>query len=220
MNRRKIQNIREFVWKIIDTDISLKKCLLRDVINVRSLAKNILSAQKIDASLDAVISAIRRYDKSQENKEGTYSVYDVLKQARISTRTNMSSLLLKRTDEVKTKLGRPDKLIDFQGHETIRVLEGSQALTLIFDRKNFEKIKSLFTKAVILEENKNIGMIELTYQKILKKTPGVFLILYNELAENGISIIDSLMSSTEHILLLEEEKLLKAFELIYNLCKS
>ena len=169
MDSKKIHNIREFVWKIIDTDISLKKDILRDVINVRSLAKHILSTQKIDASLDAVISAIRRYDKSQENKGDTYSVYDVLKQARISTRTNMSSLLLKRTDEVKTKLGRPDKLMDFQGHETIRVLEGSQALTLIFDRKNFEKIKSLFTKAVVLEENKDAGMIEITYPKTLKK---------------------------------------------------
>ena len=220
MAGKKIQNIREFVWKIIDMDISLKKDLLRDVINVRSLAKHILSTQKIDASLDAVISAIRRYDKAPENKGEAYSVYDVLKQARISTRTNMSSLLLKRTDEVKTKLGRPDKLMDFQGHETIRVLEGSQALTLIFDRKNFEKIKSLFTKAVVLEENKNTGMVEITYPRALKKTPGVFLIVFNELAENGISVIDSLMSSTEHIILLEEEKLLKAFELIYNLCKS
>ena len=220
MTGKKIQNIREFVWKIIDTDISLKKDILRGIINVRSLAKYILSTQKIGTSLDAVISAIRRYDKSTENKGEIYSVYDMLKQARISTRTNMSSLLLKRTDEVKTKLGRPDKLIDFQGHETIRVLEGSQALTLIFDRKNFEKIKSFFTKAVVLEENKGVGMIELTYPTILKKTPGVFLIIYNELAENGISIIDSLMSSTEHIILLEEEKLLKAFELIYNLCKG
>ena len=220
MDNKRVSNIREFVWKIIDTDISLKKDLLRDIINVRSLAKHILSTQKIDASLDAVISAIRRYDNAPENKGDTYSVYDVLKQARISTRTNMSSLLLKRTDEVKTKLGRPDKLMDFQGHETIRVLEGSQALTLIFDRKNFEKIKSLFTKAVILEENKDVGMIEITYPKTLKKTPGVFLIVYNELAENGISVIDSLMSSTEHIILLDEEKLLKAFELIYNLCKS
>lgn len=220
MNKNKIQNMREFVWKIIDTDISLKKDLLRGVINVRSLAKHILSTQKVNASLDAVISAIRRYDKSAENKLEAYSVYDVLKQARITTRTNMSSLLLKRTDEVKTKLGRPDKLMDFQGHETIRVLEGSQALTLIFDRKNFEKIKSIFTKAVVLEENKNVGMIEITYPRILKKTPGVFLMLYNELAENGISVIDSLISSTEHIIILEEEKLLKAFELIYNLCKE
>ncbi len=220
MNSKKIQNIREFVWKIIDTDISLKKDLLRDVINVRSLAKYIIATQKIGASLDSVISAIRRYEKSPESKEETHSVYNVLKQARISTRTNMSSLLLKRTDEVKTKLGRPDKLIDFQGHETIRVLEGSQALTLIFDRKNFEKIKSIFASNIILEENKEVGMIEIDYPRILKKTPGVFLIVYNELAENGISIIDALISSSEHVILVREEKLLKAFELIYNLCKS
>ena len=174
MTGKKIENIREFIWKIIDTDISLKKDLLRDVINVRSLAKYIISTQKLNVSLDSVISAIRRYDKAPENNEDAHSVYDVLKHARISTRTNMSSLLLKRTDEVKTKLGRPDKLIDYQGHETIRVLEGSQALTLIFDRKNFEKIKSLFTEKVILEENKKIGMIEISYPRILKKTSGVF----------------------------------------------
>ncbi len=220
MTFKKVENIREFVWKIIDTDVSLKKDLLRGIINVRSLAKYIIEAQKINTSVDAVISAIRRYEKSPENKENAYSAYNVLKQARIATRTNMSSLLVKRTDEVKSKLGRPEKLMDFQGHETIRVLEGSQALTLIFDRKNLEKIKSFFTSSVILEENKDVGMVEISYPRILKKTPGVFLIIYNELAENNISIIDSLMSSNEHILILDEGKLLKAFELIYNLCKS
>lgn len=217
---KKPQNIREFVWKIIDTDIALKKDLLRGIVNVRSLAKYIISTQKMDSSLDSVISAIRRYEKSLENKEESHSVYDVLKQARISVRTKMSSLLLKRTDEVKTQLGRPDKLIEFQGHGTIRVVEGAQALTLIFDRKNFEKIKSLFTKRVILEENKKVGMLEIGYPGILKKTPGVFLIVYNELAENGISVIDSLMSPNEHIIVVDEEKLLKAFELVYSLCKS
>ena len=55
-------NIRELVWKFIDTDISLKKGLSRKIVNVRSLAKYILGAQKINTSLDAVISAIRRYN--------------------------------------------------------------------------------------------------------------------------------------------------------------
>ena len=167
MKRQNIPNIREFVWKIIETDISLKKDLNRGIINVRSLAKHILDEQKITASLDSVISAIRRYEKAPKNKE-TYSVYRTLNHARIATRTKMSSLLLKRTDDVKTKLGRPDKLIDYQGHEIIRVLEGSQALTIVFDRKNFEKIKTIFPKSVILEENKKVGMIEIDYPRILK----------------------------------------------------
>ena len=218
--KKKVSNIREFVWKIIDTDISLKKDLSRDIINIRSLAKHIINTQKINASIDAVISAIRRYEKAPEKKEESYSVYNVLKQARISTKTKMSSLLLKRTDEVKTMLGRPEKMLDFQSHEIIRVLEGSEALTIVFDRKNFEKIKSFFPSKAILEENKKVGMIEINYPKILKKTPGVFSIIYNELAENNISIIDALISSNEHILIIDEGKLLKAFELIYSLCKS
>ena len=211
-------NIREAVWKFIDTDISLKKDLSRKIVNIRSLAKYIISAQKLNISLDAVISAIRRYRLDAKKGEDTNSIHSVLKQARVAVRTKMSSLLLKRTDFVKTKLGRPDKLMEFQGHDVIRVLEGSQALTIVIDQKNFEKIKSAFPKDILLEENKKVGMIEINYPRILKKTPGVFSVIYNELAEHDISIIDALISSNEHILIIEEEKLLKAFELIQKLC--
>src|SRR3989338_4501051 len=97
--KRKIENIRAFVWKIIDTDIAIRKCLSRGLVNVRSLASYIIHTQNIDASLDSVISAIRRYEKTQAKKgEEIPSAYAMLKQARLSTRTNMSSLLLKRTD--------------------------------------------------------------------------------------------------------------------------
>jgi len=214
------KNINEFVWKFIETDLSLKKDLGRKIINIRKLAKYILSSQRLDTSLDAVISAIRRYSTDISKKEETHSVHSVIRQAKVSIKTKMSSLLLKRTDFVKTKLGRPDKLMDFQGHDVIRVLEGSEALTLVFDQKNFEKIKSAFPKEVILEENRKVGMVEIEYPRILKKTPGVFSIIYNELAENEISIIDALISSNEHILLIEEDKLTRAFELIQKLCSS
>ena len=104
MGGKKVSNIREFIWKTIDTDISTKKNLSRGLINIRSLAKHIIETQKINASLDSVISAIRRYNFNPKKEEETHSVYYVLKQAKISTRTKMASLLLKRADEVKTKI--------------------------------------------------------------------------------------------------------------------
>ncbi len=215
-----MKNINEFVWKFIDTDISLKKDLARQIVNTRKLAKYIISSQKLDASLDAVISAIRRHTSNISKKEEIHSVHNVIRQGRISIRTKMSSLLLKRTDFVKTKLGRPDKMMDFQGHDVIRVLEGSEALTIVFDQKNFDNVKSIFPKELILEENKKVGMVEIAYPRILKKTPGVFSIIYNELAENQISIIDALISPNEHILIIDEDKLLKAFDLIYGLFRE
>lgn len=213
-----MKNVREEVWKFLESDISIKKDLRRKIINVRSLAKYIAATQKLNENLDAIISAIRRYSADSKKNEDSHSIIEVLRQAKISIRTKMSSLLLKRTDLVKTKLGRPESLIDFQNHDVIRILEGSQALTMVIDQKNLEKIKSQFPKDLVLEENRKVGMIEISYPRILKKTPGVFSVIYNELAENGISIIDALISSNEHILLVEEDKLLKAFDLVYRLC--
>lgn len=216
---QKIENVRAFVWKVIETDNAVKKCLNRNLVNVRSLAQHIIKTQGIDASLDAVISAIRRFEKSPPRKDDS-SAYGVLKQAKISTRTGMSSLLLKRTDFVKSKLGRPDRLVDFQGHDTVRIFEGANALTLIIDRKNFEKVRGLFPKDLILEENREVGMVEINYPRVLKKIPGVFLIIANELADNDISIIDALISSNEHVLVVAEEKIVPTFQLMYGLCKT
>src|SRR3989338_7438340 len=220
MEGKDTSSIHSFVWKIIDTDISLKKELSRDLINVRKLANYIIKTQKIGASLDSVISAIRRYKSSGIKKREEQSAYDILKQAKLSVRTQMVSLELKRTDEVKTQLGRPDKLVEYQEHDTVRVLEGSNTVTLIFDRKNTDKIISQFPKKNILHVTKNVGMLELSYSKDLEKTPGVFFIIANELAQNDISIIDALISASEHIIVVYETGITRAFDLIYALVKK
>ncbi|MCB9358954.1 hypothetical protein H6503_03420 [Candidatus Woesearchaeota archaeon] len=216
-NKKDVDNVKEFIWKLISTDAALKKDLSRGFINTRGLAKYILTTQKIEASLDSIISAIRRYPINQ--KEDYSSAYSILKQARINTRTKMASLLLKRTDDVKTILGRPDKLIDYQLHDIIRIIEGKEALTIIFDQKNYDKIVQLFPNKTILRKHKKIGLMEINYPLDLERTPGVFNIISSELAENNISIIDAVISSNEHIIVVDESNLLKAFEIVYELSK-
>ena len=72
----------------------------------------------------------------------------------------------------------------------------------------------------VLNLIKNVGMLELSYPKDLEKTPGVFFIIANELAQNDISIIDALISSSEHIIIVDERDVVKAFGLIYSLIKK
>ena len=67
--------------------------------------------------------------------------------------------------------------------------------------------------------NKKVGMIEINYPLELEKTPGVFNIISSELAQNNISIIDAVISSNEHIILIHEDDLIKGFTLIYELSK-
>lgn len=211
-------NIKEFVWQVINSNNSIKHDLGREIINIRSLAKYIIRNHKLNVSIDAVISAIRRFDIDSIKKEDNRSAYSMLKQARLNTKNRMSSLLVKRTDEVKTILGRPDKIFDYQGHEIIRIIEGKEVLTLIFDRGNYDKVLGLFPKKVIIKSNKKVGMIEINYPLGLEKTPGVFSIISGEFAQNNISIIDAIISSNEHIIVINEENMLKATEILYMLC--
>ena len=50
------------VWKFLDNNPCIKRDLSKGLINSRALAKYIVKTQKMDVTLDAIISAIRRYD--------------------------------------------------------------------------------------------------------------------------------------------------------------
>ena len=56
------QNITEQVWRILDENPCIRINLAIDVINTRALAKYIMKERKLKTTVDAVISAIRRYN--------------------------------------------------------------------------------------------------------------------------------------------------------------
>lgn len=218
MGEKKLSNIREFVWRIIDTDISLKKDISRDIINVRALAKYIIDRHKLKISLDSVISAIRRYHINPEKKSDKEGVYYLLKQAKIKTITKMASLSLKKNEYVTKKLGKVLPEVNFEIGEVLRVLEGAKLFKIIINQNSFSKMYDIFGKNNIIESNKNIGMIEMIYPDVLQKTPGVFSAVSTELGENDVSIIDALVCSNEHIIIVDEKDLLKSFEILYTMC--
>lgn len=215
---KKPENIRQFVWQIIDTDISIKKDLSRSILNVRSLANHIISTYKVGISIDSVISAIRRYPISTHKAQERHDVYRILKQSKMRTNTKMASISLKKNEETTLKLGEVLPKVNFEVGEVLRILEGAKLFRIIIDQKSFEKMYSVFGKRNIIDHNKKIGMIEIAYPDVLEQTPGVFSAISRELGENDISIIDALIIANEHIIVVDEKDLIQAFEILYNLC--
>ena len=218
MAAKKINNIREFVWKVIETDLAIKKDISRGILNIRALANYIIDTYKINVSIDSVISALRRYNTDPPKKRELPDVYSILRKAEIRSITKMASLSLKKNEEVTKTLGKILPAIDYEGGEVLRVLEGSKRFKIIFDKKSYSKMVDSFKKSDIIDLNKNISMIEMIYPKELEKIPGVFSVVSNELGESHISIIDALICSNEHIIVVDEKDVLKAFEVLYNLC--
>tara|TARA_Y100000310_G_C20507456_1_gene727138 strand:- start:143 stop:793 length:651 start_codon:yes stop_codon:yes gene_type:complete len=212
-----MKNINKEVWRYLDNHITIKKNLADSLINVRALAKKIISDLHLQASLNAVISAVRRYDLDLKEKEHLTKIYSLLKKAKILTRTKLVSLLLRKNESVRSKLAQLYQKIDFQGGDTLRIFEVNKYIKIILDEKTSFDIKDIFTKKEIVAVEKNLGELTIAYNMDITKTPGLFALLSNELAANNISIIDSMICHSEHLIILNEKELQKGFQVVFEL---
>jgi hypothetical protein len=130
---------------------------------------------------------LRRYDAQPIKRIEASKVYNLLKQAKINTVTKISALTLKKNEPVHQKIAELLPETDYATGDILRVIEGSKIFKVVFDQKNYQKMIEIFQKNNIVDSNQKLGMVELIYPDILQKTPGVFSVISNELAENDIT---------------------------------
>ncbi len=212
-----MKNINKEVWRYLDNNLTIKKNLADGLINVRALAKKMIADLHLNCSLGAVISSIRRYHVDLQEKEHLPLVYALLKKAKLQTRTKLVSLLLRKKTLVRDKLAKLYSKLDFEGGDTLRIFEVNKYIKIILDEKNLEEVKKIFTEAEIVDTEKDLGELAIIYNTDITKTPGVFAFLSNELAANGISIIDSMICHSEHIIILKEKDLQRGFNAVFSL---
>ncbi len=211
-------NINKQVWDYIDRRGEVKKLFLEGLLNISALARKIAEENNLENNVDAVISAIRRYEVKKEKKDNHEKVYDLLKKAKISTKTKLASLLVRRTDETERKVSLIYSKISFNRESTLRIFEISNYIKIITDQEFLKEIMAIFDKGIESVE-KNLGELTVNYGNDITKIPGVFITLANEMAMNEISIIDSMICHWEHIIIVKEENLEKAFGVVINLTK-
>ena len=210
-----MKNINKETWRYLDNNIPIKNNLFAGLINVRALAKKIIEDLHLDCSVNAVISAIRRYQGESERQTDLAKIYKLLRKSRLSTKTKLASILLKKNKEVRSKLANIYAKIEAE--DLLRIFEVTKYIKVIIDEKSLKEIKSIFTAKEIVSVEKNIGELSINYDDDITKVPGVFALLTNELAANRISIIDSMICHFEHIIIVKNEEIKKAFNVIFNL---
>lgn len=209
--------INTLVWRVIDNDAATKRNLLQGVINTSALARKIATENDLAGNIDAVISAIRRYEGSDERKDYLAKVFALLKEAKLSTKTKLASILLKKNAEVRKKLAKLYAEVDFEAGETLRIFEVTRHIKIIVDEKNAKAVKDIFTRSDIVSSTASLGELSIIYSSDITKTPGLFATLSNELASSGVSIVDSMICHSEHLIIVEEKEVERAFTIVFRL---
>jgi hypothetical protein len=138
-----MKSVAEEVWRILDNSPCLRRDLSHGLINARALAKFIIKYQKIDTTLDAVISAIRRY--KPENYSDIFGKSSkILSQATISTKSRLANIALIKDTEVQNLLSKLFSVIHYNRGDVLRIIQADESMKILVDDENLPKIEELF----------------------------------------------------------------------------
>ncbi len=201
-----MKSINQEINNILNKHISIQKCLKRGIINIRSLAKFLISEYGLRYTLDSVISAIRRFDLDEISLLSSETKKNFSKMT-ISTKDNVTRIILKDR-------AFKDICSDFLGKrvlkENCRVLKSKETVTLVVNQKDLEKKLALFKDSDIIEIQKDLSEIRLKFPKDISKIKGIVSRITSELATRDINIEEIFYNIPDLLIYVKETNLIQA----------
>lgn len=208
------QIVIEFFSKNPDVRLASEKGL----INRRALARYIIKNMQLNpAQLDAVIGVLRRNEGIKKPNED--KIAKLISKVKINSKEDMVILTLEKNPNVFEKIKQIAAIIEFNKNQTLKVIQGSLSLKLIFDEINLGKIKEFINNKDIIEINKNISELNLIFPHEAILTKGIISAITSYLYIGGINIIELLTCTPELTLYIKDEDLLNSYFIIKRLKK-
>jgi len=211
------KNTTQEVRNYLSQDLSIQKNLQRGILNIRALARQIIKEQKLRTSVDAVISAIRRFSYDKELKEGYTNVESVFQSSNITTKNNIACITLRNQSNIQGCLNELTNMANHERRETLRIIKAKKNLKLIVDMKKIKEIESLFSKEDI-DIKENLSEIRIKTSLKADQTKGVVARVSNEMMLQNINISEIIFCTPEIIIYINQEDFLGAYESLMNLC--
>ena len=202
-----MESINQQVWKALQTDTAVMRGMERDLINIRALAKEIITKYELKASLDAVISSIRRFPL-EASKEEEETLRHIFRDSIVGTKNNVACITIKmQPSQVFAK-------ICAMNLPAIRMTTGTEEVKIIVENAHADEVAKLFKKA---EVEKGLSEINVTVSEKAVKTKGVLARMAGELSIANINMHELLVCPPEFLIYVSEKDIVKAHERIIAL---
>jgi len=211
-----VTSISRTVREIVEDDLSLQDALQRGYANMSAVAR--LIKPKVEEKLEGVVN-IAGIITSVKRTKGQYGplpslIKKVAAESVVNVRTDVAKLSIEKT---KRALETTRRILANYQDEFLQLSESISAITLIFDEKVFDEIKSIFKKEDILEETLNLAAIIVHSPKEIIKTPGCAITFYNQVSRRRINIEDTVSCYTDTIVVVQMQDVGRAFTALTEL---
>lgn len=206
------QDFRQFLSKHPE----IEKSYQTGLINRRSLARYLIKEHIAkNNQLEAVIAMIRRF-KFKPLKRGSENIF---KDTRINIKDKILVLDFEKDKGLLKKLQSLIANTDYDKGDTLKIVIGTLSIKLFIDQKKENKLKDIFKEFKVKHRFANISELSLQFQDKAIDAKGILSTITTELALNDVVITEFLTATPELLIYLDEEDVLKAYEIIKRLQK-
>ena len=191
----------------------------QDLINTRALAKYIIQNQNLDASLDAVIGALRRYEPGRYEDVFKEAHNIILRNVNLSTRNNLSVVSFNKDAEVQEILPQLFDIVHYIKGDILRITQANESIKILVDTKKLDAVKRLFPKNKILTVEQDLAEINMSLDPRMQETKGILAIITTEFAIHGINIVEAITCPPELLWFVRGKDLVNAYNVLCALCQ-
>ena len=216
-----MKTIASEVSAFIKTKPFLSTALSQDIINLTSLARQI--QPEIEKSLrkpaksGAIVMALKRISDTQEFVT-THKIVRVLKNmGDITVRSSLVDYCFKISDTILNAQGKFLKQIESSKNTFFTTSRGVGESNIIVSEELSPIIESVFIGEVCLEKTSDLSAISLKLPTENVTISGIYYFIFQRLSWEGVNINEVISTSNEFTILMNEDSVNIAFQVIKDL---
>ena len=179
-----MERISKRVSEYLSSNPCAMESLQSGIVNYSSLARYLMKQLKTQ-NFNAVLAAIKRYPERNPSLESAYR--SALVESRIEAFYSMTNLTVRNSVDNFVKVSRIYADIYGSGGK-IRVVQGSQGIVMVIDKKNTPEVRKKFSSDEILSFRDNLAELVVISPLIIEKLRGYVAYISTILAINGINV--------------------------------
>lgn len=204
------QDFRRFLSK----NPEIEKSYATGLINRRSLARHLIKEGIAKSNqLEAVIAMLRRYKFSTISKSNA----ELFKNFKINIKDKILILDFEKNKELFKNLQKLISHTDYDKGDTLKIVIGSSSIKVFIDLEKEKDVKELFKEFKLKNRYENISEMSLFFPENAQGIKGILSTITRELAINDITITEFLTATPELLIYINEEYVLKAYEILKRL---
>jgi hypothetical protein len=216
-----LKTIASQVSEYVKTKPYLSSALSQGIINLTSLARQIQpdieKSLKKPARSGAIVMALKRISDNEEFLS-THRIVSVLKNlGDITVRSALTDYCFKLTDTLL--LAQAKFLTEIKDRNDVFYTSsrGVGESNIVVSSNISYLVEEIFKDEICIDKLKNLSAITVKLPTENVKIPGIYYFIFQRLSWEGVNISEVISTSNEFTILMNEESINVAFEVIKNL---